>query len=358
MLMHQGNSGSQAGDQSYRHLLQHLPICIFVVDLTVTPAIILEVNRRIETVYGYKAVELIGNPAAQLVAEESKVDIKNIFQRVQQGQMVTAEIISRHRDGTAFPIRMIATLDPADIGRTIMVVEDITAERQHRSEAEAIDAERLRIAHEIHDGVAQSLAGLRFKLALWSQLADQTLPGMRTALEEVQAALVTAITDLRRAIFALRPLDLETLGFLPALNQFVTNFGDQNQLSARLEVSGHPTNLLMIYELPLFRIIQESLNNIHQHANASSVLVRIMVDIRGGVVATIRDNGRGFDPNLVGMPSHSRQFGLRQMRERIQDLGGTLDICSAVGHGAELLITLPPINKEVNYGIDSHSNRR
>jgi signal transduction histidine kinase len=292
------------------------------------------------------------------VAEEARANVQKIFQRVQQGETVTAEITSLHRDGTTFPVRMIATLDPADTCRVFIAVEDITAERQRRSEAEAIDAERLRIAHEIHDGVAQNLAGLRFKSALWSYLADGAPPGMRSALDEVQAVLVTAITDIRRAIFALRPLDLETLGFLPALTQFVANFGDQNQLAARLDISGHPNKLPTIYELPLFRIIQESLNNIHLHAHASSVLVRLTLDITGAVMMTVHDNGRGFDPNLVGTADQSGHFGLRQMRERVQDLGGTLDICSTIGEGTELSITLPPVTKEVKHGSNPGFDRR
>lgn len=145
----------------------------------------------------------------------------------------------------------------------IVAVEDITAERQRRSEAEAIDAERLRIAHEIHDGVAQSLAGLRFKSALWSHLADSAPSAMRTALDELQVVLTAAIADIRRAVFALRPVDLETLGFLPALTQLVTDFGDQNQLLARLDVVGPQDILPSSYELPLIRIIQEGLNNIN-----------------------------------------------------------------------------------------------
>lgn len=359
MLINQAHSGSQAGDQSYRHLLKHLPICIFVVDLTVTPAVVLEVNRRTEMVYGYTAAELLGNPAAHLVAGEARANVQAIFQRVRRGETVTAEITSLHRDGTTFPVRMIATLDPADPGRVFIAVEDITAERQRRSEAEAIEAERLRIAHEIHDGVAQSLAGLRFKSALWSHLADGASSRMCSALDEVQAVLNTAIVDIRRAIFALRPLDLETLGFLPALSQFVNNFGDQNQLSARLDISGDPNSLPVAYELPLFRIVQESLNNINQHAHASSVLVHLTVDITGAVMLTIRDNGRGFDSNLAGIPpSQSGRFGLRQMRERIRDLGGTLDICTAVGHGTELSIALPPLTKEDEHGSNPDLDRR
>jgi len=342
----------QASEQRYLHLFENMPICIFIADLTVTPVVILEVNRRTELVYGYTAAELIGKPANRLVPEESRTSAQAILQRVQQGETVTTETTNRHRDGSMFPVRIIAALDPTDNRHMIVTIEDITAERQRRSEAEAIEAERLRIAHEIHDSVAQNLAGLRFKSALWSHLADSAPPSMRTALDELQAVLTDAIEDIRRAIFALRPVDLESLGFLPALTQLVADFGDQNPLAARLGISGPTDKLPLSYELPLFRIIQEGLNNINKHARASSVLVDLILDAAGGVIVSLRDNGRGFDPSQVGTPMQAGRFGLRQMRERILNLSGTLNIHSAVGQGTELLITLPPLHEEVNHASD------
>ncbi len=345
-------SASRASEQRYRHLFEHVPICIFVADLAGTPPSIVEANRRAELVYGYTAAELVGMPANQLVPEDARLAVLTIVQQVQQGQTVTAETINQHRDGTRFPVRIIAAPDPADVGRMIVTVEDITAEKQRRSEAEAIDAERRRIAHEIHDGVVQSLAGLRFKSALWSHLADAAPPGMRAALDELQAALIAAIADLRRAIFALRPVDLETQGFLPALAQMVGDFGDQNHLIARLEVAGPQHALPAVYELPLFRIIQEGLNNIGQHAAAHSALVCLTVDAAGGVVAAVRDDGRGFDPSQLGPTDYPGHFGLRQMRERILSRGGTMDIHSAPGQGTELVISLPPVAREDNHAAD------
>jgi PAS domain S-box-containing protein len=344
----QSDGTSQVGEQRHRHLFEHMPICIFIADLTVTPATILEANRRAELVYGYTAAEMVGMPAAHLIPEEARSAVQAIMRRVQQGETVTAETTNQRRDCSCFPVRVVAAPDPTDAGRMIVTVEDITAEVQRRSEAEAIDAERHRIAHEIHDGVAQSLAGLRFKSALWSHLADAAPPDMRAALDELQAVLNAAIVDLRRAIFALRPVDLEALGFFPALAQLVGDFGDQNPLAARLDLSGSPDALPTGYELPLFRIIQEGVHNIGQHARASAVLVRLTVDAAGGVAVSVRDNGRGFDPSQLGPADRTGHFGLRQMRERILALGGTLDIQSAPGQGTELVITLPPVVKEVN----------
>jgi PAS domain S-box-containing protein len=348
----QSDHVSQAGERRYRHLFEHAPICIFVVDLSAASATILEANRRAELVYGYTAAELMGMSTAQLAPEDAGLAILGIVKQVRQGRTVTAETTNQRRDGTCFPVRVIAAPDPTDAGHMLVTVEDITAEKQRRSEAEAIDAERRRIAHEIHDGVAQSLAGLRFKSALWSHLADAAPPGMRAALDELQTALIAAIIDLRRAIFALRPVDLDALGFFPALAQLVGDFGDHNQLVARLEVAGPQETLPAVYELPLFRILQEGLNNIGQHAAASSALVRVTVDQAGGVVVSVRDDGGGFDPSLLGPTDQAGHFGLRQMRERTVSRGGTMDIRSALGQGTELVITLPPVDKEINYAAD------
>ena len=355
-MTRQSESADRAAEGRYRHLFEHLPICIFIADLTMPLVTILEANQRAAVVYGYTAAEFAGMPAANLVPEDARPAVLSILQRVQHGETVTAETTNQRRDCTCFPVLVVAAPDPADNGRMIVAVKDITAEKQRRGEAEAIDAERHRIAHEIHDGVAQSLAGIRFKSALWQHLAEAAPPGMRAALDELQAVLTAAIVDLRRAIFALRPVDLDALGFFPALTQLVNDFGNQNQMAARLEVSEPQGTLPAVYELPLFRVIQESLNNVGQHARASSVMVRLTVDAAGGVAVSVRDDGRGFDPGQLGPTDQPGHFGLRQMRERIVGLGGTLDIHSAVGQGTELAITLPPVTREVNHVRNSEAN--
>jgi len=346
------NKSAPLDNRRYRHLFDHAPICIFVIDLSTTPAIILEANRQAALIFGYTSTELARMPAAKLVPMAVEPTILSIVHRAQQGGVERVETTCRHRDGTLFAVRMIAALDPTDDEKMIVTVEDISAETQRRNEAEAIDAERRRIAHEIHDGVAQSLAGLRFKSAFWSHLAAAAPPDMRAALEELQTVITDAIVDLRRSIFALRPLDLETLGFGPALNQLVKNFGDMNQLAARLDLCGPMEVLPTTYELLLFRIIQEGLNNVGAHASASSALVCMAVDAAGGVVVSLRDNGRGFEPNQLGPADREGHYGLRQMRERIVSCGGTMDIHSAPGQGTELVISLPSLDQGIIHGTN------
>ncbi len=342
----------QSGEQRYQHLFDVAPICIFVIDMAANPPMILEANRQAGLVYGYPVAELVGTPIERLTAPEALPPLYALTQRLRQGQTVTIESVHLRRDGMSFPVKLIVASDPANPDCSIVTVEDISAAKQRRSEADAIQAERLRMAHEIHDGVAQTLAGLRFKSALWSHRAKGAPSGMGEALGEVLAVLKTAIEDLRRSIFALRPLNLETLGFLPALTQLVSDFGDHNQLAAQLVLSGTQDALPQVYELTLFRVIQEGLNNISQHAQASSVWVRMDVDAAGGVVISLRDDGRGFDPHQLDPVDPRGHFGLRQLRERIVDRGGTVDIHSAPGKGTELAITLPPLAPEINHVTD------
>jgi PAS domain S-box-containing protein len=347
---------SHTGEQRFHHLLETLPICIFVADLKVTPATILWANRRAELVYGYTAAQLVGTPATQLAPEEFTASVQNFVQRVQRGETVSTETTNRRRDGTTFPVRLIATRDLTNRGHMIAAVEDLTAERHRRSEADAIEAERLRIAHEIHDGVAQSLGALRLKSGLWSHLGRAASPAMRKELDEWRDVLASAIAETRRAIFALRPLELES-GIWQALTQLVAAFGDQHQLIARLDVSGAPDALPASYQSAIFRIVQEGLHNVGRHTRASSVLVQLNVDPNGGVLLLLRDNGCGFEPKLARTAGNSGHFGLRHMRERVLDLCGKLDIRSTIGQGTELLIALPPA-KEAAYATRSDPDRR
>ena len=97
MTINQADSTTQTSERTYRHLFENMPVCIFVADLTVTPAVILEVNRRTELVYGYTAAELVGNPAAHLVPEESRASVNNMLERVKQGESVNiSAIVTNH----------------------------------------------------------------------------------------------------------------------------------------------------------------------------------------------------------------------------------------------------------------------
>jgi PAS domain S-box-containing protein len=207
--------------------------------------------------------------------------------------------------------------------------------------AGAITEERLRISREIHDGVAQNLAWLRLKLGLWHDLIDEDPVRMHAELDKVQELLRQNIQEVRRAIFALRPIAIDELEFYPALHQFVADFGEQNQLQIDLDIVGPADKLPSPLEPVLFRLIQEGLNNVAKHARADTVSLRLNVQAARSVELTIHDDGLGFDP--AGLPRAARQghLGLTQMQERVAYLNGVIIITSEPGQGATLQISLP-----------------
>ncbi len=224
---------------------------------------------------------------------------------------------------------------------TQMTVRDITLEKNLRSEEEAIAEERRRIAREIHDGLAQNLAALRVRASLWHDLVDQNPAQMHVELDVLQDLLRDNIRDVRRSIFALRPVTLEEAGFLPALREFLEDFGEQNQLHIDFVVDGLDANLPPDFELALLRIIQEALNNVSKHARASGVWVELDLQALDGVTLQIRDDGQGFELGTLEQASRRGHLGLKQMRERVCQRGGTLGVQSAAGQGTTIQVSLP-----------------
>ncbi|CAM3724255.1 GAF domain-containing sensor histidine kinase [Deinococcus frigens] len=208
------------------------------------------------------------------------------------------------------------------------------------SEELAISDERARIAREIHDGVAQSLAFAALKLDV---VARQMHSDPARAEAEVRSAttlLREQIREVRRSIFALRPIDLERYGLLETVRRYVLDFGEQNNMRSSLDVTGE-VHLSPGDEAVMFRILQESLNNIAKHARAGEV--RVTVD--GGpyqVLLRVRDDGAGFDPQAVtGRVSSAGGLGLVQMRERLQARGGQYRILSAPAQGTTIEAQMP-----------------
>jgi signal transduction histidine kinase len=208
------------------------------------------------------------------------------------------------------------------------------------SEELAIFDERNRIAREIHDGIAQSLAFTAMKLDLASRLLERDPTRVQSELETAKNTLREQIKEVRRSIFALRPIDLERLGFLETIKGYVKDFGEQNRVQATLEILGEP-QLSPTNEAVMFRILQEALNNVAKHSKAKTVNVSLNVD-SSGTRLSISDDGLGFDPAaLTGVVSSVGGLGLQQMRERLQARGGQFEFRSSVGAGTRVTAVLP-----------------
>ncbi|WP_425148458.1 histidine kinase [Deinococcus sp.] len=207
------------------------------------------------------------------------------------------------------------------------------------SEEVAIGEERSRIAREIHDGVAQSLAVCAIRLDV---VERQIRSDPERAIQDVRAAaalLREQIREVRRSIFALRPIDLERYGLLETVRRYVQDFAEQNNLRSRLSIEGDVT-LAPGDEAVMFRILQESLNNVAKHARAGSLDVTLLGGSR--VTLSIQDDGQGFDLSQVsGRVSSAGGLGLMQMRERVESRGGSYHIRSVPGQGTRIEAQLP-----------------
>ena len=222
----------------------------------------------------------------------------------------------------------------------IVAVEDITPQQQRRTAVAAIEEDRQRIAREIHDGVAQDLAFLRLKLALWQEWVEADPARMQAELTHTQAVLDKAIEEIRRSIYALRPLALDTQGLLPALRRYAADFSEQHDIFVTLAIDVADDQLPATLELLLFRVIQEALNNVAQHARASLAWVELRAADEA-VTLLIRDNGQGFDARDRRAAGRTRGLGLMQMRERVAAAGGRLDVDSRPGQGTAIQAWLP-----------------
>ncbi len=203
---------------------------------------------------------------------------------------------------------------------------------------QAITEERTRIARDLHDGIAQSLAFMRMRVDLWEDWLEQDPQRLHDEFTSFKANLRTQIEELRRAIFALRPVELSQLGFEGALRRFVSDFADQQGWNLELELGNIPHELPLPLELASFRVVQEALNNSAKHARAHNVHITMRL-VDGGLQIVVRDDGMGFDPNRVAERGSS--LGLRQMRERVAALDGQFTVLSRPGQGTELRIWLP-----------------
>lgn len=203
----------------------------------------------------------------------------------------------------------------------------------------AIADERARIARDIHDGIAQSLAFARMRVDLWQDWITQDPTRLHDELHAYKGTLREQIRDLRRAIFALRPILFDELGFAGGLQRYVVEFAQQQNWEATVDLTGAPAELSPELEAICFRIVQEALTNVAKHANAVHIDVHIGA-VADGIRISVRDDGSGFDPAAASVET-AGHFGLRQIRERLAAVQGHLTIRSEVGAGAELEAWIP-----------------
>lgn len=199
--------------------------------------------------------------------------------------------------------------------------------------------ERQRLARELHDETIQDLIALNQRIHLL-QAGDDEM-GMADKLDELQQMTTETIGDLRRLIRALRPLYLDDLGLVTALDMLAQETRDSARISVKFQRTGVERRLSPDVELALYRIAQEALSNIQRHAAASHAEIRIEF-LSGEVLLNISDNGDGFEPpESPAEFAPSGHFGLLGIHERAELIGAELDIQTAPGSGTKVIVVLP-----------------
>jgi len=197
------------------------------------------------------------------------------------------------------------------------------------------EEERSRLARELHDGTVQALIALAQRLQMVQRELGRNPEQAAERLAVLRSMVSEAIEDVRRFTRALRPLYLEELGLVPALKMLAREAG------AVFQVEGTPLRLPEEVELALFRIAQEALSNVQRHAQAQHAAVRLLFEA-DRVRLIVQDDGQGFHPpkRLVHLVQRGH-LGLMSMQERVEIVGGRLDIHSHPGHGTRVEVVAP-----------------
>jgi PAS domain S-box-containing protein len=327
----QAEAIARTSESRFRYLFEQAPLCIFELD--VSQQSILSANRQAELVYGWSAEEFVNLPIGQIIPEE-------IVSKFQGEEVITAEGTSFRRNGTAFDIRLIASPDiEFGNGRMVAIIEDITAQKQIQIVTEAVEEERRRISRDIHDSIGQVLTGIRIRIGSWADLVKNDPEQMLVELGRLREILSDSIQELRRCILALQPINLDRRDFFTALRRLLMDFNELSDLQVDLEIVGEE-HLPDSLELVIFRVAQEALNNVYKHAQAT--VASVVLNLEGAnITLTIRDNGQGFDTNILGETAEYGHWGLTQMRERVEQVRGRLLIQSWPGQGTEIQAIIP-----------------
>lgn len=216
------------------------------------------------------------------------------------------------------------------------LADDRLRELAHRSIRFHV-RERRRFSRELHDGINQLMVSVLYRIEL---AARKLGAGNSSGLEDLQTGrevLNSAIQEVRRISHDLRPSILDDLGLKAGLASLLDQFGEVTGIRCKLNIRLPEQRLPDDIEISVYRLVQEALTNVERHADATEIVLNI--DYQGKLLLlNFADNGRGFES---GADAASTGIGLRNMRERVELLGGTCQISSGPGEGVRLRVHIP-----------------
>lgn len=343
-------------DERFRRVVETAPVGILLVapDGAIDMA-----NDQALSLFGYGRDELIGRPVELLVPEPARGRHADDRRRFVLAPAVRTmgegrELCGRRKDGSEVPVEV--GLSPLQTPRGLFVLASIVdrSERRRAEEAardsqrelrlltgrllEAQEAERRRIARELHDDTCQSLALLAVEADLLAAAADS--PAARGQARELASRLKEVASAVHDQSRRLHPAKLEHLGLVAAVRGLCQEYTRAHGLEVKFTHHGLPDRLRPDAELCLYRIAQEALGNVVRHSGAADAAVELF-GAAGEVRLRVADGGRGFDPAAPG-----GRLGLASMRERAILVGGQIVIQSAPGGGTRIEVRVPVAPQE------------
>ena len=329
-----------------------------LIDLANDAILVLELDGKIscwnegaERMYGWLEKEAMGRSILLLLETKFPAPFAEIKEALFQAGHWEGEILQRRRDGTLVTVSSHWTIERDHKGKPLgwLQIDTDMTERKEAEDAlrklsgrllEMQDEERRRIARELHDSTAQTLSGLALGLAT---LQSGGLSDAQTAariLQECWELADQASQEIRNLSHLLHPPDLDTMGLLPAVRWHTLRFSDRTGIQVDLDLPHEPVRLPPDIELAFFRVVQESLNNIHRHSGSRTAGVRIAVAPQEAILQ-VQDRGHGIRVDSEpGKGIEQVGVGIAGMRTRLKQLGGRLEI-ESTHHGTTITTRVP-----------------
>jgi len=208
-----------------------------------------------------------------------------------------------------------------------------------RKAINAQEEERKRIARELHDDTSQALTAMIFATEECLEINDPN--EIKDSLQRMHNLTRQTLDGVHKLLFDLRPSMLDHLGLMPAIRWFAKSRLEPQGVRVDIQEDNHSCRLLSEVEIALFRVVQEAITNVSRHAGARNVSISCNLAPEK-VLINIQDDGIGFDPNQVTLsPESGHGLGLLGMRERLELVGGYLEISSIPGQGTQINIRVP-----------------
>lgn len=310
----------------------------------------LDVNEACCQMTGYSREELLSRSISDLDANKPVPELaRQHMQHILKSGGDRFETRYRRKNGRLIEVEVIATSLRLSGNYIFKFFRDVTERKRseeelrllHRRVIEVQEAERLRLAFEIHDGINQLIASVKMRLKNVELSLPKLKPAAREILSRCDQLLARALEENRRIARNLRPSDLDDFGLFAACRNFCDDLQLRTNLKIHCRIPASTRRLPPGIELNLFRIVQEAINNIEKHARAQTVNVQL--GFRGNSIhLKIQDDGRGFDLLAPGQSKNRGQgIGLTHMRERASSLGGTCKIQSLAQKGTTIRVAVP-----------------